>query len=63
MNGAEPRDKARLVALGYSQRFGMDFDQTFAPVPKQETLRIVLPFVAAYDLECANWTSKISMVS
>jgi hypothetical protein len=62
VNGAEPRYKARLVAKGYSQRFGMDFDQTFAPVAKQDTLRIVLPFVAAYDLEMRQLDIKTAFL-
>lgn len=61
-NGAEPRNKARLVAKGYSQRFGMDFDQTFAPVAKQATLRIILSFVAAYDLEMCQLDIKTAFL-
>jgi hypothetical protein len=31
--------KARIVAKGYSQRFGTDFTETFSPVIRPETLR------------------------
>ena len=62
VNGAEPRYKARLVAKGYSQRFGKDFDQTFAPVAKQDTLRIVLSFVAAYDLKMCQLDIKTAFL-
>jgi len=43
--------KARLVAQGFSQIRGIDFEETFAPTVRRESLRIFLALVAAYDLE------------
>ncbi|XP_070036412.1 uncharacterized protein [Nicotiana tomentosiformis] len=36
------RNKARLVAQGYSQQEGIDYDETFAPIARLESIRIVL---------------------
>ncbi|KAJ9563084.1 hypothetical protein OSB04_008244 [Centaurea solstitialis] len=41
-NGQLERYKARLVAQGFSQQPGLDFDDTFSPVVKPATIRTVL---------------------
>lgn len=45
------RLKARIVVKGYNQREGIDFDQTFAPVLKYTTLRVLLSIIATLDYE------------
>ena len=35
-------NKARLVAQGYSQMEGVDYDETFAPVARMESIKILL---------------------
>jgi hypothetical protein len=39
-HGTMVRNKARLVAQGYTQIEGVDFDETFAPVARLESIRI-----------------------
>ncbi|CAL8097233.1 unnamed protein product [Prunus armeniaca] len=41
------RNKTRLVAQGYSQIEGLDFDETFAPVARLESVRLLLS-IACY---------------
>ena len=43
--------KARLVAQGYSQIEGVDYDQTFAPVARFESVRTLLSLAVQYDLK------------
>ena len=40
--GIVTRNKARLVVKGYSQQEGIDFDETFTPVARLESIRIFL---------------------
>ena len=50
-NGDVVRFKARLVARGFSQVYGIDYMDTFAPVAKLASLRILLVIAAVKDLE------------
>ena len=44
--------KARLVAREFSQVQGIDFEQTFAPTVKFDSLRLFLAIVAVRNMEC-----------
>jgi hypothetical protein len=46
-NGEVVRNKSRLVAQGYSQKEGIDFEETFALVARLEAIRILLAFSVA----------------
>jgi hypothetical protein len=41
------RNKARLVAQGFSQVEGLDFGEIFASVARLESIRILLAFVTS----------------
>ena len=49
-DGRVEQFKARLVARGFSQREGLDFEDTFAPVIRLESLRILFAIAATYGL-------------
>ena len=38
------RNKTRLVVKGYAQEEGIDFDETFAPMTRFESIRMFLTF-------------------
>jgi hypothetical protein len=46
-DGEVVRNKARLVAQGFSQVKGPDFGETFAPIVHLEAIRILLAFAAS----------------
>lgn len=47
---SDNRYKARLVAKGCSQRPGFDYHETFAPVAKMSSIRVMLAFANQYKL-------------
>ena len=49
-DGSVERHKARLVARGFSQEFGSDYDETFSPVVRQESLRTLAAISSLYGL-------------
>nr|GEU85313.1 copia protein [Tanacetum cinerariifolium] len=50
-NSVISRNKARLVAQGYNQQEGIDFDETYAPAASLESIRIHLAYACAHEFK------------
>ena len=57
-----PTYKARYVAQGFSQIPGVDFDETFAPTPRMESLRMFIQIAAHYDLSLHQMDVKCAFL-
>nr|GFA30423.1 hypothetical protein [Tanacetum cinerariifolium] len=57
------RNKARLVAVGYSQQKGIDYDETFAPVSQIEAIRLFVAYVAHKDFTVFQMDVKTTFLN
>nr|GFC12926.1 copia protein [Tanacetum cinerariifolium] len=57
------RNKARLVAVGYSQQEGIDYDKTFAPVARIKAIRLFLAYAAHKDFIVFQMDVKTALLN
>nr|GEZ34053.1 retrovirus-related Pol polyprotein from transposon TNT 1-94 [Tanacetum cinerariifolium] len=57
------RNKARLVAVGYSQQEGNDYDETFALVARIEAIRLFLAYAAHKDFAVFQMDVKTAFLN
>jgi hypothetical protein len=62
-NGVVTRNKARVVAKGYSQVEGLDFDETYAPVARLESIRILLVYATYHGFKLYQMDVKSAFLN
>ncbi|GJT78117.1 retrovirus-related pol polyprotein from transposon TNT 1-94 [Tanacetum coccineum] len=62
-NGIVSRNKARLVSQGYNQQEGIDYDETYAPVARLESIRILLAYACALDFKLFQMDVKSAFLN
>ncbi|WVZ84254.1 hypothetical protein U9M48_031306 [Paspalum notatum var. saurae] len=62
-DGMVVRNKARLVAQGFYQKEGIDFEETFAPVARLEAIRILLAFAASKGFKLQQMDVKSAFLN
>ena len=62
-HGVVVRNKARLVAQGFSQVEGLDFGETFAPVARLEAIRILLAFASCFNIKLYQMDVKSAFLN
>ncbi|GAA0166755.1 transmembrane signal receptor [Lithospermum erythrorhizon] len=61
--GVVTRNKTRLVAQGYSQVEGVDFEETFAPVARQEAIRLLFSLACLMKFKLFQMDVKSSFLN
>ncbi|WVZ75632.1 hypothetical protein U9M48_023669 [Paspalum notatum var. saurae] len=62
-DGMVVRNKARLVAQGFCQMEGIDYEETFAPVACLEAIRILLAFAASKGIKLQQMDVKSAFLN
>lgn len=62
-DGSIDRFKARLVAQGYSQVKGVDYEKVFSPVARYTSVRSLLALANAQDLEIHQMDVKTAFLN
>jgi hypothetical protein len=62
-HGVVTRNKARLVTKGYAQVTGLDFEETFSPVARLESIHILLAYAAHHSFKLFQMDVKSAFLN
>ena len=62
-SGAIVKHKARLIARGFVQHKGIDFEEVFAPVARWESIQLLLALAAAKDWRVHHLDIKLAFLN
>nr|GEU62397.1 copia protein [Tanacetum cinerariifolium] len=62
-NGVVSRNKARLVAQGYNQQEGINYDESYAPVARLKSISILLAYACALDFKLFQMDVKSAFLN
>ena len=62
-NGVVTRNKARLVAQGFAQIEGMDYEDTFAPMARLEAIRLLLAYASFHNFKLYQMDVKSAFLN
>ncbi|GKF59445.1 retrovirus-related pol polyprotein from transposon TNT 1-94 [Tanacetum coccineum] len=62
-NSVISRNKPRLVAQGYNQQEGIDYNETYAPIARLDSIRILLAYACALDFKLFQMDVKSALLN
>jgi hypothetical protein len=61
-DGSIDRYKARLVAKGFTQKPGIYYQETFSPVVRYDSVRVIMSLASHYDMEMIQFDVKTAFL-
>lgn len=62
-DGSIEKFRARFVAQGFSQKEGIDYDETFAPVARYTSIRVIISLASVLDWKLHQMDVKTSFLN
>ncbi|CAL8999785.1 unnamed protein product [Prunus brigantina] len=63
LNGLVQKNKARLVAKGYAKKPGLDYNETYAPIARLDTIRTLIALTAQKEWKLYQLDVKVAFLN